>query len=413
MSDLPVDTLLTVDQAIAILDAVPIQPRIVQLPLADALGLRLAEDIISDSDYPPFDKAIMDGFAVRSADASAAGVSLIVRGSIAAGQIGQPIGMGEAAAIMTGAPLPPGANAVVPVEQTSRDGNRVILNKPVKPGQSVARRGSDTSMGRLLLSKGTLLGPAQIGVAATVGKSSVAIYAAPSVSLLATGDELVEIDQIPTGSQIRNSNLHMLSALLRKLGCKVRELEIARDHPDEIRAAIGDGLREDALFITGGMSMGEHDYVPRLLGELGMDLRISKLRIKPGKPFVFAIGQHPNSVSANPAMVFGLPGNPVSAFVCTLRLANRILARLSGGNPEPQIDNLKSIGDLPANGPRETYLPAFRTLDQVELLNSNGSADLFTLGRANALIIREENASPASAGAMVRVINLPGSTPAL
>jgi molybdopterin molybdotransferase len=408
MSELPVDTLLTVDQAIAILDAVALEPRVIQSPLMDALGHRLAEDIFSDRDYPPFDKAVMDGFAVRSADALSSGVSLNVIETIAAGQSSdRPMSPGEAVAIMTGAPLPAGADAVIPVEQTSRDGNRVTLKIAVKPNQAIARRGSDTPDNRLLLAKGTILGPAQIGVAATVGKSKIAIYAAPSVALLATGDELIPIDQIPTGAQIRNSNNFMMQALLQKLGCKVIELGVAKDNPDTIRTAIQTGLQHDTLFITGGMSMGEHDYVPGLLRELGLTLHISKLRIKPGKPFAFALGKHPNAVAKNPAMVFGLPGNPLSAYVCTLVLANRILTRLTGGTPDSQVNLCKTLTGLPANGPRQSYVPAVRSGEAVQILPSNGSADLFTLGLANALIVRDENMPTTPIGNLVNVINLP------
>jgi molybdopterin molybdotransferase len=154
------------------------------------------------------------------------------------------------------------------------------------------------------------------------------------------------------------------------------------------------------------MSMGEHDYVPGLLRELGLDLKISKLRIKPGKPFAFAVGKHPNLSANNPAMVFGLPGNPVSAYVCTFILASRILRRLSGGGPESQVESCKTLSDIQANGPRQCYLPATRTGETVQILPTNGSADLFTLGRANALIVRDENSPATPIGNSVAVINL-------
>jgi molybdopterin molybdotransferase len=406
MSDLPVSDLISVDQAIAILDSIPLVPRIIQIPLSDASGYRLAEDLNSDFDYPPFDKAVMDGFAIRASDAISPGASLQVIDNIPAGQASQrTVRAGEAVAIMTGAPLPTGADAVIPVEYTSQEGDRVVVKKPVKPGAAISRRGSDTAEGHLLLSKGILLGPAQIGVAAGIGKATVQVYAKPEVALLATGDELVEIDQVPTGSQIRNSNSHMMRALLQQLGCTVRSIGIARDNPDEIRRAIEIGLSSDALFITGGMSMGERDFVPGLLRELKMDLRISKLRIKPGKPFAFATGQR-LPASRNPTMVFGLPGNPVSAFVCTLRLANRILLRLAGASPEGAIESALLVGDLPANGPREFYLPAIRLNQTVQPLHPNGSADHFTLACANTLILCPENSLARPAGSLVRVINL-------
>jgi molybdopterin molybdotransferase len=399
--DLPVDQLLTVDQAIAILDAVPVQLRVVTLPLLDAMGFRLAQDVFADRDYPPFDKALMDGFAVRSVDVSSAGVELHVVDMIAAGQVGQrPIGAGEAAAIMTGAPLPIGADAVVPIERISRTGAKITVHHVAKAGQSVAHAGSDATAARLLLEKGTMLGPAQLGVAATAGLANLAVYDAPSVAILSTGDELIEIDRVPTGAQIRNSNSIMMHVLLKKLGCRVRDLGIVRDEPAEIRSAIEAGLQSDALFITGGMSMGEHDYVPRILQEIGLKLKISKLRIKPGKPFVFATDEK-NRIA------FGLPGNPVSAFVCTLRLASRVLSRLSGGLPGRAVTRGTLEGTLPANGPREFYLPARRTGHCIQPLHPNGSADLFTLAFASCLILRPENAPAAANGDHIIVIDIP------
>ncbi len=399
--DLSVDQLLTVGQAIAILDSVPVQPRVVTLPLLDAMGFRLAQDVFADRDYPPFDKALMDGFAVRSSDVPAAGVELNVIDTIAAGQVGQrPIGPGQTAAIMTGAPLPIGADAVVPIERISRNGPKITIHSSVAKGHAVARIGSDATANQLLLKKGSMLGPAQLGVAATVGLANLAVYDSPSVAILSTGDELIEIEQVPTGAQIRNSNSLMMHVLLKKLGCRVRDLGMVRDEPPKIRSAIEAGLQSDALFITGGMSMGEHDYVPRILQKIGLKLKISKLRIKPGKPFVFATDEK-NRIA------FGLPGNPVSAYVCTLRLANRVLTKLSGGVPDRAVTDCLLKGALPANGPREFYLPARRTGDSIQPLHPNGSADLFTLACANCLILRPENAPAAADGDQIIVIDIP------
>ncbi len=403
MTELPVDTLLSVDQAIAILDAAPVTPRVVRLPLMETMGMRLAEDVLADRDYPPFDKAVMDGFAVRSVDASHPGVELKVVGTIAAGRAGcEIIRAGESAAIMTGAPLPAGADAVIPVERVSRGDGKITLHAVVGKGQAMARRGSDCASHKLLLSRGTLMGPAQLGVAGTVGMVSLAVFDAPSVAVLSTGDELIDIDQVPTGGQIRNSNSVMMLALLRQLGCRVRNLGIAADDPQRIRHCIEDGLRADALFITGGMSMGEHDYVPRILRELGLKLEISKLRIKPGKPFAFAR-------DGGGRMAFGLPGNPVSAFVCTVRLAARVFARMSGGSPDMLTIQGILDGSLPANGPRELYLPARRKGQCVTPLIPNGSADLFTLATANCLILRREGESALASGAAITTIDIPGS----
>jgi molybdopterin molybdotransferase len=408
MSDLPVANLLSVDQAITLLDAVRLEPRIVRLPLMDATGLLLAEDVFADRDYPSFDKALMDGYAIRAADSVASGARLRVIETVAAGRVGVlAVTTGEAVKIMTGAPLPEGADAVVPVEQTNRDGECVVLFRPVKMGNAIAKRGSDAPANRLLLKKSDRLGPAQMGVAASVGKAVVSVYAAPVVSLLTTGDEIVGVDQSPTGAQIRDSNGPMMTALLQQLGCRVHDLGVVRDDPALIRPAIESGLQSDAMFITGGMSMGEHDYVPMLLRDLGMDLKISKLRIKPGKPFVFATRDRGMGDPArNPSMVFGLPGNPVSAYVCTLRLANRILARLAA-QPHQPVLHAKLMHELPPNGARELYLPAVVESGNVTALEPAGSADLFALARANGLLIRSENAPWAAAEEMVRFLETP------
>ncbi len=406
MTEPPVTGLIGVSEAIRILDATPVTPRVVRSLLADATGLRLTADIVADRDHPPFAKAVMDGYAVRSADVSAGAVLSRVD-TVAAGQIGvRPVGPGEAVAIMTGAPLPAGADAVVPVEQTTRDGDRVTFTAAVRPGHSVAPRASDAAAGVVVLPAGTRLGPAQVAVAASVGAATVSVYARPAVAVLSTGDELVEIDQTPSGAQIRNSNAHMLVALLRQLGCEVGSTNAVRDDPDAIRDALADGLRFDALFVTGGMSMGERDHVPRLLGELGLTARIAKLRIKPGKPFVFATSEPSGSAAGSPRIAFGLPGNPVSAHVCTVRLAARVLRRMAGGPAEAGLVDARLTTPMPANGPRDFYQPATWDGSTVTPLGWKGSADLFTLAKANALVIRPEDAPAAAAGDIVRIVGL-------
>ncbi|HZN10914.1 MAG TPA: molybdopterin molybdotransferase MoeA, partial [Blastocatellia bacterium] len=243
------------------------------------------------------------------------------------------------------------------------------------------------------------LGPAQLAAAASVGSAKVTVFARPRVGVLATGDELVPIDQVPGPAQIRNSNSLMLVSLLERLGCDVTDLGVVRDEPERVRDALGDGLRFDVLFVTGGMSMGAHDYVPRTLLDLGADLRITKLRIKPGKPFVFGV--------KGDRFVFGLPGNPVSGFVCTVRLAARLLARMRGADPEPAWRSAVLQKPLPANGPREFYQPAVLHNGQVTPLEWKGSADVYTLAAANGLLVRGESEPALPAGNTVRVLELP------
>jgi molybdopterin molybdotransferase len=399
MSEPDVSDLLTVAQAIAIIDATPVQPRIVEVPLGDADGLVLAQDIRADRDYPPFDKSLMDGYAVRCADVAQTPVELRVIGEIAAGTIAaRGVAKGEAFAIMTGAPMPDGADGVVPVEDTQRVGDNLRIAKASAPDRFITRRGNDIGSGAVVLEGGMKLGPAQLAVAASVGAARVKAFAKPRAAVLSTGDELVAIDQTPGPAQIRNSNSIMLASLLRKLGCDVIDLGIVRDDPAATREALLHGMQHELLFVTGGMSMGDYDYVPRTLIELGATLHITKLRIKPGKPFVFG--------TKNEHFVFGLPGNPLAGFVCTVRLASRLIARLRGEKAVDQWRDVKLGESLPPNGPREFYQPVLLQSGVAKPLKWKGSADVFTLARANALLVRAENEPALETGAAVRVLEV-------
>jgi molybdopterin molybdotransferase len=403
MSDPDVSDLITVDRAIEIIDSTPVFPKSDRAEMEGTYGCRLAEDVRADRDAPPFEKSLMDGFAVRAGDA---GSRLRMVGEIAAGGASdRSVAQGEAIAIMTGAPLPPGTEAVVPIEHTRREGDFIVIEKPVKPGQAIAIRGSDCRAGDVVLKAGTRMGAAQLSVAASVGALEVGIFQPPRVAILCTGDEIVPIDQTPGPSQIRNSNMLMLQALLRRnLGCFVDSTATARDKPDVIRNEIERALETcTCLFISGGMSMGEYDYVPRVLSEIGFDLKITKLRIKPGKPFVFGVRGSRDEAK----YVFGLPGNPVSGFVCTLRLAARLLARLAGGTPEDRIISAKIEVPLAANGPREFYLPGIHNDGTIRPLQWKGSADIYALAQANVLIIRAENEPALAAGTVVRAMEIP------
>jgi molybdopterin molybdotransferase len=401
--------LLSVAQAIALIDTLPVRQRQIRLPLRAAAGHYLAEDIRAERDYPPFDKSLMDGYAVRSADVATVPTSLQVIGESAAGQpTTSALNPGQAMAVMTGAPIPPGADAVVPIEQTdsktfARSGSRIGILQSTTAGQSIAPRGSDSPRSALLVPAGTLLRAAQIAVAASVGASAVNVFDRPRCAILATGNEIIPFDQSPQPAQIRNSNNPMLLALLTRLGCTVRDLGVVRDDPALIAAAIEDSRRDDrrydALFITGGMSMGQYDYVPRILAELGGELKITKLRIRPGKPFVLA-------AMPDGRFIFGLPGNPVSAFVCTIRLASRLLARIAGGQPQSRVLSMPLSEPVGPNGPREFYQPALIEGDRVRPLAWKGSADIFTLARADALIIWPENAPALAAGELAPLLVL-------
>jgi molybdopterin molybdotransferase len=243
-------------------------------------------------------------------------------------------------------------------------------------------------------------------VAASVGAAQLDVIPRARAAVLTTGDEVVPYDHTPVSSQIRNCNGIMLLALLRRLGCDAFDLGMVRDDPDVIRAAIARALEShDVLFVTGGMSMGDYDFVPRVLRELGAALKITKLRIKPGKPFVFA-------TLAGDKYVFGLPGNPVSGFACTLRLGSRLLARLAGKPPREAWIEAILDGPLPPNGPREFYQPAqlLRSgpaTPRVRALEWKSSGDVFTLARADCLVVRPENDPTRPAGSVVGVLEIP------
>ena len=408
MQEPDVSELLTVERAVAIIDAVTVLPRAARVRLDEAQGLVVAQDVVADRDYPPFDKSLMDGYAVRAADVPAGGATLECVGEIAAGaQAREALRAGHTVKIMTGAPLPTGADAVVPVEMSRPvDDSRVRLDGAAVPWKFIARRGSDCPAGQIVLTRGQKIDAAQLAVAASVGAAAVDVFARPRVAVMTTGNEIVPFDQPPGPSQIRNCNSIMLVGLLRRLGCEARDLGVVRDDPQVIRDAIGRALEShDVLFVTGGMSMGDYDYVPRVLRELGADLKITKLRIKPGKPFVFA------TIGAG-KFVFGLPGNPVSGFACTLRLGSRLLRRLSGGEPRDNWSEATLDAPLPANGPREFYQPAQRVAAEhgpprVRGLEWKSSGDVFTLARADCLIVRPENDPARPMGSVVGVLEIP------
>jgi molybdopterin molybdotransferase len=327
-------------------------------PLERALRSVLAEDVLADIDLPPFDKSLVDGYAVRSQDLAGGDRRLLIGETITAGQTpSRPLGPREAAVIMTGAPVPAGCDAVVMHERTRREGESVWLEEPaVRAAQNILARGREMRTGDVVLKAGTILKPAHLGVLASVGRVPVQVVR-PRVAVVPTGDELVEPDQTPGPGQIRNSNTIMLRALAIEEGADAESLPTAPDEPDELRRILARGLESDILMITGGVSAGQRDLVPGVLEELGVRRIFHKVRLKPGKPLWFGIGA-PRAGRPGP-LVFGLPGNPVSGLVGFVLFVRPALAVLSGrGQP--------AIGPLPARltqgfrhrGDRPTYHPA-------------------------------------------------------
>jgi molybdopterin molybdotransferase len=357
------------------------------VPLAPALGLVLAEDVVSDLDMPPFDKAMMDGYAVRVGDLPGGRGFLTVIEEITAGQTPtRALGAGQAARIMTGAPIPAGTEAVVQVERTrqAEDGRVHIEDPPLKAGQNVLPRGREMRAGDVVLHAGAVLRPQEIGVLATVGRLALRVIPRPSVAVLATGDELVEADQRPGPGQIRNGNGPTIVAQVTRAGGLPRSLGIARDRIDALRAMIADGLQCDVLILSGGVSAGKLDLVPGVLQELGVEAHFHKVEMKPGKPVFFG--------TRGRTLVFGLPGNPVSTFVCFelfVRPAVRLLRGVKDAGTALPLAPL--AGDFAYRTDRPTYHPA--RLDarpdgwRVQPVPWFGSPDLRSLTACNCLVL--------------------------
>jgi molybdopterin molybdotransferase len=350
--------MLTVTEAIEIVlkHALPLAPA-TAAPGPAALGAILAEDVASDLDLPPYDKAMMDGYALRSADLSGGQATLRVIEEITAGRVPtKSLEAGQAARIMTGAPIPTGADVVVMVERTRMlEGERVEINDAsLSPGKNILPRATELRRGEVVLKAGARLRPQEIGVLASVGRASVRIVPAPRVAVLSTGDELVEIDRVPGPGQIRNSNGPMLLAQVARAGGVPQSLGIAADRRDSLVALIGEGLKADILVLSGGVSAGKLDLVPGVLQELGVEPHFHKVAMKPGKPVFFG-----TRAGKDRTLVFGLPGNPVSSLVCFELFVRPALRRLAGhAEPGPRRLEAALQQDWQYKTDRETYHPA-------------------------------------------------------
>jgi molybdopterin molybdotransferase len=369
----------------------------------------LAEDIVSDLDLPPRDKAMMDGYAVRSSDLSEGRATLTVVEEITAGRVPQrTVGAGETARIMTGAPVPLGADAVVMVEYTKLlDNNRVAIDdRPPKPGQHVMPLGREMKAGEVVLNAGAVLRPAAFGLLATVGRTAAKLVPAPRVAVIATGDELVEAGTAPRGAQIRNSNGPMIVAMVFRAGARPEYLGIARDERAALRATIDKGLQADVLILSGGVSAGKLDLVPGVLQEAGVAEFVHRVAMKPGKPIYFGTGPRGTAV-------FGLPGNPVSSLVCFELFVRPALRKLGGHTevvPRPLQADLAE--DFRHRSDRPTYHPAVLEESpqgsRVRPVAWLGSPDLKALTRADALVVFPPGEGTLAAGQTFEVIPLNG-----
>lgn len=296
------------------------------VPLGDALGSVLAEDATADRDVPAFRNSAMDGYAVRGADVQRDGVRLKVVGSIAAGQMPQArVGPGEAMRIMTGAPMPDGADTVVRVEDTDNGSEAVVIARATPVGLSVRQAGEDLRDGETVIRRGTVLRAAELGVLASIGRAQVKVVRRPNVAVVSTGDELVEITETPGPGQIRDANRYSIAAAVRAAGCAPFELGIARDEASDLRHALGNAAFGDIVITSGGVSVGDHDHVKPVVDAMG-SMDFWSIAIRPGRPLAF--GELRTKRGTVP--IFGLPGNPVSALLTFELFVRPALLKMSG-----------------------------------------------------------------------------------
>lgn len=397
--------MITVEQALEMILSRVERLGLETIALEAAHGRVLAEAVLADMDLPPFDRARMDGYALRSADAKIAPCTLKVIGEIAAGaEFDGAIGAGEAIKIFTGAPVPKGADAVQKVEVTESDGDRVTIMEPVKEGQFITPRASEISAGTTVAGPGRPIAAAEMAVLASFGYARVKVFRKPEVAVISTGSELVEVASKPSAAQIRNSNSYSIAAYAERAGARVENLGTVIDTPEATRLALLEAFTGRDLVITsGGVSMGDYDLVKAALLEIGAEIFFDKVIIRPGKPTVFA--------RRNDCWFFGLPGNPVSTSVTFNVFARTALRRLQGVAdpllPTVQAELAASVKD---SSSRRSYLPANLSIKAgraiAEPLKWVGSSDLVAFMNANALIIVGAETHQIEAGSAVDVLLL-------
>ena len=382
------------------------------VPLAAALGRTLARDVSAREPVPPFTKATMDGYAVRAADTRPAGagpegtVTLEVLEDLPAGRRSRrAVGLGQAVRIMTGAPLPAGADAVVMVEDSEARGSRVVLRRAVRPGDNIGEAGEDLAKGQRALERGTVVGPAEIAVLAATGRARVPVARRPKVAVIATGDEIVEPGARKRPGQIRNANGPALAAMAAAAGAEAAYLGIARDRASSLRAKLARARGADVIVLSGGVSVGDYDLVKDELEAFGVETVFWRVRIKPGKPVFFG--------RRGRQLVFGLPGNPTSAMVTFLLFVGPALDRLLGrAAAGPRAGRAALAADIALKPGRLQFLrgvlegdgPALR----VAPYDDQRSGVLRSMVRGRVLIVVPADAARLEAGREVDILYMDG-----
>jgi molybdopterin molybdotransferase len=368
-----------------------------EVALEDAAGRVLAEGIAADRDLPALDRSARDGYSVRASELPG---RLKIIGEVRAGErFAGEVGAGEAVEIMTGAPVPRGADAVVMIEQTRRDGQYVEIDETAEPQQAINRRGCDALAGEAILRAGKRIDYSDVALLAAFGHGRVKVYARPTVAILATGDELVGIEETPADYQIRNSNAYSLAAQVARAGGIARVSPVVRDTLEHTRQAIVRGLEADLLLLSGGVSAGKYDLVETVLAELGAEFYFTRVAIQPGQPAVFG--------RAREKFFFGLPGNPVSTMV-TFEIFARAAIQLLAGEDDVALHMhfARLTGELRRRSGLTRFLPATLSGDggEVTLVNWRGSGDIPSMTRANAFLVMDADRGEYAAGDWIRVL---------
>jgi molybdopterin molybdotransferase len=405
MKETPVE-LMPVTEALqrVVADARPLP--VESVALDDALGRVLAEDLVAKRTQPPAAVSAMDGYAVRSADVATAPATLALIGEVAAGHpFTGTVGPGQTARIFTGGMMPDGADTVVIQEIATRDGDKVTFDKPTAKGRNVRAQGIDFSAGEVLLAKGQRLSDRDLMLAAAMNHPAVAVHRRPKVAIIGTGDELIMPGGTPGPGEIVYSNGFALTALARREGAEAHDFGIARDRLEDIQAAVR-GARDwgaDILVTTGGASVGEHDLVQRALHAEGLDLSFWRVALRPGRPMMHG--------RLGPLQVLGLPGNPVSSYVCAFLFLVPLIRRLTGRATIEHVPERALLGrELPANDERADYLRAVLTAGPdgpvATPVPVQDSSLMAPLARAGCLVIREPRAPAAPAGSPCVILKL-------
>lgn len=390
--------ILTFEQALDVVRSQtgsPALPPIEQVPLSQALGRILAEDLYADRDYPPFPRSARDGFAVHSQDAAVAPATLNLAGEVRAGGCFEgALGPGQCVSIMTGAPVPEGADAVVMVEHTRSEGGRVTLLRAAPESDNIVPKGSEAAAGAKILAQGRMLSAADLAVMASIGAAQPRVFRKPEIAILATGDELVPVEAAPQRHQIRNSNSTLLAAQVTLAGGIPRILPAAPDEEDALRRLIAEGLSSDILLLSGGVSAGKYDFVEKVLADFGAEFYFDGVAIRPGKPLVFG--------RAKNELFFGLPGNPVSTYVTFHLFARPVIAALGGGRFEPPLFyGAKLARAVQRREGLTAFIPAWVSRQEeapvVAPVSWQGSGDVAALPNANCfIVVHPRRASPAA-----------------